>query len=68
MNQTYWVVWEPKSGYTKCKHYDFKTAQLEAERLATLNPSKEFVVLMAVGGAVSRSVDKLSFTNLVPPF
>lgn len=45
MNDCFFVVWEPSSGYTKYQHSNICMAEREAERLAVLNPNKSFIVL-----------------------
>lgn len=45
---TFYVVWNPTTGYTKFQHECFDAAHKEAERLALINPNAEFYVLQTV--------------------
>lgn len=48
MNQPFFLVWNPQSGYTKYRHETEEAAAEEARRLAVLHPGKEFIVLRPV--------------------
>ena len=68
MNRSFFLVWQPETGYTRYRHDDYQLAQLEAERLAAQNPGKEFLVLQAVGGAVSTNIQRIEFDVSDIPF
>lgn len=53
----FYVVWEPYSGKTHVRHESRLLAEREAERLARLNPMKEFIVLSSV--VLKTSVSKV---------
>ena len=46
--ERFYLVWEPEDGYAKRKHDNKREAEIEAERLAGMNPKKEFYVLRAL--------------------
>lgn len=48
MTPSYYLVWNPDTGYTKFRHYNLYVATEEAKRLARQHPGSEFVVLQAV--------------------
>ena len=54
MSESFYVVWQPEHGAPRIRHESLLEATYEAERLASINPGKDFFVLHAV--AVSRNV------------
>lgn len=48
----FWMVFNPEGTSPKMQHFSRHLANLEAERLARLNPGKEFFVLKAMNGCV----------------
>lgn len=59
---TFWLVWEPSSGYTRARHATKQEAQVEAKRLAGEHKGQEFHVLLSIGCAVVRDpVDWVEF-------
>jgi hypothetical protein len=57
MQQHFWMVWSPSGHAPTRRHLKWDSARVEAERLAGLNPGKEFWVLEAVGSCRKASVD-----------
>lgn len=49
MNKTFYMVWNKDRAVPTVKHATYQLAAAEAQRLATLNPGREFVVLRAEG-------------------
>jgi hypothetical protein len=47
-DRMFWMVWRKDGGVPTCQHTSLKSAMDEAERLARMNPGKEFVVLEAI--------------------
>jgi hypothetical protein len=45
--KTFWLVWDHGGGNPTVKHENYWGAQNEAQRLARLNPGRQFVVLEA---------------------
>jgi len=63
--ETFYLVWEPQNGYTKHRHDHRHQAELEAERLAALNPGKDFYVLQALTqSAIKKPVTTIELTDL----
>ncbi len=54
---TFYLVWNPESGYTKFKHENYDSAHNEAERLAKENSGKEFYVLQTVERCKIKTVE-----------
>jgi hypothetical protein len=50
-NKDTWLVWSPQGNLPNVRHKSLGSAIKEAERLAGLNPGKEFYVLIPVGVA-----------------
>lgn len=50
----FWVVWNPSAGTPRHRHDSKANAEIEAGRLAAQHPGQQFIVLKAVGGAVSK--------------
>jgi len=48
MREPFYLVWNPKTGYTKHRHVLKKQAEDEAKRLALVNRGEEFLVLMPI--------------------
>jgi hypothetical protein len=44
----FWMVWNVGNRAPAYKHHSLKDAEIEAERMAKINPGSEFVVLEAV--------------------
>jgi len=44
-NLDFWLVWNPKTGYTMFRHESKEGARAEAERLAIAHPGDTFIVL-----------------------
>lgn len=55
--ESFFIVWCESAGRPTFKHTTFDAARLEAERLATENPGRQFHVLQSVGTAQHRKVD-----------
>lgn len=49
--EDFYCVWNPEHGLPTVKHKTYGIAQTEAERLAKLNPGKQFYVLGTMGVA-----------------
>ena len=67
--EKFYLVWEPRSGYTRYQHESKESAVAEAERLACLEEDKEFFVLEPV--SVSQRMKPVStafFPADEPPF
>jgi hypothetical protein len=55
-NLNCFLVWEPTSARTRVPHGTRREAELEAERLARVNPTKTFYVLHAVSRSRAETV------------
>lgn len=51
--ERFWLVWNPNGRNPTYRHTTRESAQIEAERLAALNPRQSFFVLKAAGGALA---------------
>ena len=58
----FYLVWEPTSGYTKYRHRDKQDARREAERLAAENHGELFYVLKAL--TVTRAIKPVETEEL----
>jgi len=58
----FYLVWEPMSGYARYQHKYRHDAEREAERLASENPEKSFYVLKAL--SVSKAIKPVETTEL----
>lgn len=65
MSQVFWMVWSPQGRAPTHRHLSARSAKDEAERLASLNPGTEFIVLASVGTCVKREVQ---WTAHVEPY
>ena len=54
--EIHFYVYEPSTGYTRFRHDSRTAAEREAERLALLNPGKEFYVLAAIAKCSYKAV------------
>lgn len=56
INNSYYV-YEPSTGYTKQQHPTIESAKKEAERLASLNPEKEYQILVPVASCKKSEIN-----------
>lgn len=49
-------VYEPSTGYTKYQHNARAEAEKEAERLALINPGKEFIILVSISKCIYKPI------------
>lgn len=49
----FFLVWNPKTGYTRRRHKTVDDAEKEAQRLANKRPDAKFHVLMSLGRCTS---------------
>ena len=61
----FWMVWREGSAQTRFRHQTKPEAELEAERLAQLNPGETFYVLKAVS-ALEAQKPPIKHLKLVP--
>ena len=60
----FWLVWNPNGRSPTYQHTSRDSANAEAERLASLNPMQDFIVLKAVGGvSATAQIKKIQFEN-----
>lgn len=50
----FWMVWNPEGRQPQYKHFTRTEADMEAQRLARVNPEQSFYVLKAVSGFKSQ--------------
>jgi len=55
--QPFFLVWNPKTGYTKRRHSTVQQAESEAQRLADKIPGTEFHVLLSLGRCAAENLD-----------
>jgi len=48
LDQLFYLVWNPHTGYTQHRHQTLGEAKAEAQRLARQNKGQEFIILMPV--------------------
>lgn len=61
MEYTFYVVWNPQTGYTKFQHESKNLAELEAKRLAKQYEDENFIVLKAISAHKRTSVSSYTF-------
>lgn len=59
----FWCVWREDGGSPTVKHGDFRSARVEAQRLAYANPGERFVVLAAAVAFRKRDLDEVRFSE-----
>lgn len=66
--KTFYVVWNPDTGYTKYQHESHQMALAEAERLAKAHDGQEFIVLQALSRSQVRTVvtEKYDYDDGIP--
>lgn len=57
----FWVVWNSDGFSPKVRHVDKGSACQEAQRLAALNPGKQFVVLEAMLGYGAAAITRTEY-------
>lgn len=63
MENTFFLVWNPKTGKTNFRHKSEKEATDESRRLAKIHKGEEFIVLMAVKRSISADILTESFVT-----
>lgn len=61
MNEAFYLVWNPKTGYTQFRHKTRAEAQKEAERMAKNNRGEEFIVLAPLSSSKVVDVETVGF-------
>ncbi len=64
----FWMVWGIHSGPPTFQHQSEESARNEAERLARLNPGKQFVVLESVAAYTKTDVAVTDLRPNIIPF
>jgi hypothetical protein len=67
-SSAFWMVWNPNGLSPKYKHPNKVSAEIEAERLANLNPNDHFYVLKAECFYKCACVTKTVLVEKRPPF
>lgn len=65
MNESFWLVWNPKGRSPSMEHRTYESAETEAKRLARINRGETFIVLESV---VAVCVDDVKMIDLRPEF
>lgn len=63
VENTFFLVWNPKTGKTNFRHKSEKEAIDESRRLAKIHKGEEFIVLMAVKRSISADILTESFVT-----
>lgn len=63
---SFWLVYTEDGRNPSHRHHDEAPARKEADRLALINPGKEFFVVQATYSAVSNNLVKTELSGAVP--